>query len=61
MVEFINLSLKVDKIVLYFGGLFFDEFLFVNGFIDFLDCFGFGVMLCKDNLCWLFKCSDEDF
>lgn len=52
--EFINLSLKVDKIVLYFGGLFLDEFLFFNGFIDLLDCFGFGVILCKDSFCCLF-------
>lgn len=48
--EFINLSPKADKITPYFGGLFPDEPLPANGFIDLPDRPGFGVTLCKDNL-----------
>lgn len=48
--EFINLSPKADKIVPYFGGLFPDEPLPKDGFIDLPDRPGFGVTLKKDNL-----------
>lgn len=48
--EYINLSPKADKIVPYFGGLFSDEPLPENGFIDLPDRPGFGVTLCRDNL-----------
>ena len=48
--EYINLSPKADKIVPYFGGLFTDEPLPANGFIDLPDRPGFGVTLVRDNL-----------
>ena len=50
MAEFINLSPKADKIVPYFGGLFPDEPLPANGFMDLPDKPGFGVTLCRDTL-----------
>lgn len=48
--EYINLSPNADKIVPYFGGLFPDEPLPANGFIDLPEKSGFGVTLCKDTL-----------
>ena len=48
--EYINLSPKADKIVPYFGGLFPDEPLPADGFIDLPDRPGFGVTLCKKTL-----------
>ncbi|OWF43765.1 uncharacterized protein LOC110459260 [Mizuhopecten yessoensis] len=48
--EFIDMSPEADRIVPYFGGLFLDEPLPVNGFIDLPDKPGFGVTLCKDTL-----------
>ena len=50
MAEYINLSPKADKIVPYFGGLFPDEPLPKDGFIDLPDRPGFGVTLSKDKL-----------
>ncbi|CAG2195588.1 unnamed protein product [Mytilus edulis] len=48
--EFINLSPKADTISPYFGGLFLDEPLPADGFIDLPDRPGFGVTLCRDTL-----------
>lgn len=48
--EYINLSPKSDKIVPYFGGLFPDEPLPKDGFIDLPDRPGFGVTLKRDKL-----------
>lgn len=48
--EFINLSPKADTITPYFGGLFVDEPLPKNGFIDLPDAPGFGVTLNRENL-----------
>jgi L-rhamnonate dehydratase len=50
MCEFINLSPKSDQITPYFGGLFPDEPLPANGFIDLPDRPGFGVTLDKSSL-----------
>jgi len=50
MAEFINLSPKSDKITPYFGGLFLDEPLPKNGFIDLPDRPGFGVTLNRKGL-----------
>jgi len=50
LAEFINLSPNADTITPYFGGLFPDEPLPKDGFIDLPDRPGFGVTLCKDNL-----------
>ena len=50
LAEYINLSPNSDKIVPYFGGLFSDEPLPANGFIDLPDRPGFGVTLKRDNL-----------
>ena len=52
LAEFINLSPNADKISPYFGGLFADEPLPENGFIDIakLSKPGFGVTLIRDNL-----------
>ena len=50
MSEFINLSPNSDKIVPYFGGLFPDEPLPKNGFIDLPDRAGFGVTLSRKGL-----------
>ncbi|XP_069130861.1 L-rhamnonate dehydratase-like [Argopecten irradians] len=58
--EFINLSPQADKIVPYFGGLFPDEPLPANGFIDLPDKPGFGVTLCKDTLRRPYNRSDEE-
>lgn len=46
----INLSPNADKIVPYFGGLFPDEPLPANGFIDLPDRPGFGVTLDRSGL-----------
>eukprot|EP00049_Salpingoeca_infusionum_P018980 m.359599 g.359599 ORF g.359599 m.359599 type:complete len:438 (-) comp18646_c0_seq1:3035-4348(-) len=48
--EYINLSPKSDSIVPYFGGLFPDEPLPKDGFIDLPDRPGFGVTLDRTNL-----------
>jgi len=50
MAEFINLSPNADEITPYFGGLFPDEPLPKDGFIDLPDRAGFGVTLNKKNL-----------
>ena len=50
LAEFINLSPNSDVISPYFGGLFPDEPLPANGFIDLPDRPGFGVTLCRDGL-----------
>merc|ERR1712110_1028552 len=50
MAEFLNLSPKSDTIIPYFGGLFKDEPLPKDGFIDLPDRPGFGVTLVKDSL-----------
>jgi len=48
--EYINMSHSADEIVPYFGGLFPDEPLPKDGFIDLPDRPGFGVTLNKDKL-----------
>eukprot|EP01050_Picozoa_sp_SAG11_P005622 SAG11_NODE_404_length_9736_cov_20.243022_4_plen_149_part_00 len=48
--ELINLSPSADQIVPYFGGLFPDEPLPANGFIDLPDKPGFGVTLKRSGL-----------
>ena len=48
--EFINLSPDADKISPYFGGLFPDEPLPADGFIDLPDRPGFGVTLNREGL-----------
>lgn len=58
--EYINLSPKADKIVPYFGGLFPDEPLPSDGFMDLPDKPGFGVTLCKDSLKRPYERSSED-
>ena len=50
LAEYINLSPKADKIVPYFGGLFSDEPLPKDGFIDLPDRPGFGVTLNREGL-----------
>lgn len=58
--EYINLSPKADKIVPYFGGLFLDEPLPADGFIDLPDRPGFGVTLKRDNLRRPYERSAEE-
>jgi len=60
LAEYINLSPKADKIVPYFGGLFPDEPLPANGFIDLPNKPGFGVTLCKDTLRRPYERSAEE-
>ncbi|CAH1800537.1 unnamed protein product [Owenia fusiformis] len=48
--EYINMSPKADKITPYFGGLFPDEPLPKDGFIDLPDRPGFGVTLNRETL-----------
>ncbi|CAG5118155.1 unnamed protein product [Candidula unifasciata] len=60
LAEYINMSAKSDTIVPYFGGLFPDEPLPENGFIDLPDRPGFGVTLKKDNLSRPYARSEED-
>eukprot|EP00045_Choanoeca_perplexa_P017980 m.273438 g.273438 ORF g.273438 m.273438 type:complete len:442 (+) comp17684_c0_seq22:905-2230(+) len=50
LAEYINLSPKSDKIVPYFGGLFPDEPLPKDGFIDLPERPGFGVTLDRSKL-----------
>ncbi|EGD79958.1 L-rhamnonate dehydratase [Salpingoeca rosetta] len=50
LAEYINLSPKSDRIVPYFGGLFPDEPLPKDGFIDLPDKPGFGVSLDRSRL-----------
>ena len=50
LAEFITLSPNADAILPYFGGLFPDEPLPKDGFIDLPDRPGFGVTLCRDGL-----------
>ncbi|KAH3869139.1 L-rhamnonate dehydratase-like [Dreissena polymorpha] len=58
--EYINLSPKADKIVPYFGGLFTDEPLPADGFIDLPNRAGFGVTLCRDTLKRPYARSEEE-
>lgn len=60
LAEFINLSPKADKIVPYFGGLFSDEPLPADGFIDLPDRPGFGVTLVRDTLRRPYPRSEEE-
>lgn len=57
--EFINLSPQADRIMPYFGGLFPDEPLPKDGFIDLPDRPGFGVTLDKSRLHRPFLRSEE--
>eukprot|EP00043_Microstomoeca_roanoka_P010097 m.96213 g.96213 ORF g.96213 m.96213 type:complete len:109 (+) comp14785_c1_seq1:1029-1355(+) len=50
LAEYINLSPKSDEIVPYFGGLFPDEPLPKDGFVDLEDKPGFGVTLDRSRL-----------
>ena len=58
--EYINLSPNADSIVPYFGGLFPDEPLPKDGFIDLPDRPGFGVTLKRDGLKRPYARSEED-
>jgi len=60
MAELINLSPKGDKIVPYFGGLFPDEPLPKDGWIDLPDRPGFGLTLKRDGLQRPYARSDEE-
>lgn len=60
LAEYINMSPKSDAIVPYFGGLFPDEPLPKDGFIDLPDRPGFGVTLKKDNLSRPYARSEEE-
>ena len=60
MSEFLNLSPKSDKIVPLFGGLFPDEPLPKDGFIDLPDRPGFGVTLNRTGLRRAHERSDAD-
>ncbi|XP_041354402.1 L-rhamnonate dehydratase-like [Gigantopelta aegis] len=60
LAEFINLSPKADEIKPYFGGLFPDEPLPTNGFIDLPEKPGFGITLCKDKLSRPYSRSEEE-
>jgi len=57
--ELINLSPGADKIVPYFGGLFPDEPLPKDGFIDLPDRPGFGMTLKRDGLRQPYKRTEE--
>ena len=59
MAEFLNLSPKCDHITPYFGGLYSDEPLPKNGFIDLPDKPGFGVTLNREGLIRAHKRTDE--
>ncbi len=59
LAEFINLSPKADQISPYFGGIFPDEPLPKDGFIDLPARPGFGVTLCKDGLVRPYTRSDD--
>jgi len=59
MSEFLLLSPKSDKIVPYFGDLFYDEPLPKDGFIDLPDKPGFGVTLNRSGLKRVHERSDE--
>jgi len=58
--EFINLSHGADEISGYFGGLFTDEPLPKDGFIDLPDKPGFGVTLNRENLVRPYPRSAEE-
>lgn len=58
--EFINLSPDADKITPYFGGLFPDEPLPKDGFIDLPEKPGFGVTLDKSRLTRPFPRTEEE-
>ncbi|KAH9500359.1 hypothetical protein Btru_071591 [Bulinus truncatus] len=60
LAEYINMSHKADQIVPYFGGLFPDEPLPKDGFIDLPDLPGFGVTLKKDGLTRPYERSREE-
>ena len=58
--EYINLSPEADTLVPYFGGLFKDEPIPKDGFIDLPDRPGFGVTLVRDNLHRPYPRTDEE-
>lgn len=58
--EFINLSPNADEITPYFGGLFPDEPLPKDGFIELPDRPGFGVTLNRDGLFRPFARTDAE-
>ena len=60
LAEYINLSPKADKIVSYFGGLFPDEPLPKDGFIDLPDRPGFGVTLNREGLKRPYQRTEEE-
>ena len=60
LAEYINLSPNADEIVPYFGGIFEDEPLPKDGFIDLPDRPGFGVTLVRDNLVRPYPRSADD-
>ncbi|ESO83459.1 hypothetical protein LOTGIDRAFT_133359 [Lottia gigantea] len=60
LAEYINLSPNADAIVPYFGGLFPDEPLPKDGYIDLLDTPGFGVTLSRDKLHRPYSRSEEE-
>ena len=60
LAEYINLSPKADQIVPYFGGLFPDEPLPKDGFIDLPNRPGFGVTLNRAGLKRPYNRSDEE-
>lgn len=59
LAEYINLCPSADQIVPYFGGLFPDEPLPKDGFIDLPEKPGFGVTLNRANLTRPYARSDE--
>ncbi|GFO05302.1 L-rhamnonate dehydratase [Plakobranchus ocellatus] len=60
LAEYINMSHSADKLVPYFGGLFPDEPLPKNGFIDLPDKPGFGVTLDKSKLTRPYTRDEEE-
>jgi len=60
LAEFINLSPEADKITPYFGGLFPDEPLPKDGFIDLPDRPGFGITLNREKISRPYERSEEE-
>ncbi len=60
LAEYVNLSPKADQIVPYFGGLFPDEPLPKDGFIDLPNRPGFGVTLNRTGLKRPYNRSEEE-
>lgn len=60
LAEFINLHPTADELAPYFGGLFSDEPLPKDGFIDLPDRPGFGVTLVRDSLRRPYERSDAE-